>query len=155
MPLLITEISKSMIQITKSIEWDMGHRISKHQGKCRTPHGHRYRLELTISGPVEKDRESKTDGMILDFQKLKDALAKQILSPLDHAFMARDDDQLIKNLKNSTEEDLKIILVPFTPTAENIVKWCYEQLKDSFQGNPKLSRLRLYETPNSFADWLP
>jgi 6-pyruvoyltetrahydropterin/6-carboxytetrahydropterin synthase len=41
-----------MTEVTKIVEWDMGHRVPNHKSKCRNPHGHRYRLEVTIGGPL-------------------------------------------------------------------------------------------------------
>ena len=40
-----------MHEATRRIEWDMGHRVPEHGGKCRTPHGHRYVAEVTVRGP--------------------------------------------------------------------------------------------------------
>jgi len=40
------------LTITRRLEFDAGHRIPHHAGKCCHLHGHRYAIELTVSGPV-------------------------------------------------------------------------------------------------------
>ena len=40
------------ITITRRLEFDAGHRIPHHDGQCRHLHGHRYAIELTVSGDV-------------------------------------------------------------------------------------------------------
>ena len=67
-----------MIEITRYIQWDMGHRIPNHQGKCKNPHGHRYKLEVRISGPINSSPGSSSEGMILDFGHVDHILKKNI-----------------------------------------------------------------------------
>lgn len=143
-----------MLEITKSIEWDMGHRVPNHKHLCRHPHGHRYRLELTLSGKFVSKRGASDEGMVYDFGDVKTILREKLLDLVDHAFMASEDDPIFGPLARERSE-LKVLLVPFVPTAEHIVKWCYERLKGSFPGHLVISRLRLYETPSSWADLIP
>jgi 6-pyruvoyltetrahydropterin/6-carboxytetrahydropterin synthase len=142
-----------MIQVTRSIEWDMGHRVPNHKHKCRYPHGHRYRLELTLSGQVSHDRGTSHEGMVHDFGDIKQILLDKIHDTLDHCFMASEDDVVFTPL--AKEHDLQILLVPFIPTAENIVQWCFDRLQHCFPSSLKITRLRLYETPTSWADFIP
>jgi 6-pyruvoyltetrahydropterin/6-carboxytetrahydropterin synthase len=144
-----------MIEITKSIEWDMGHRVPNHKHKCRNPHGHRYRLEMTVSGLVSKEKGTSEEGMVHDFGDIKKHLLEKIHSRLDHCFLATEEDPIFAPLAKDKELDLKIILVPFVPTAENILVWCYERLIEDFPAHLSISRLRLYETPTSSAEYIP
>ena len=66
-----------MIEITKVIEWDMGHRIPRHNGMCRTPHGHRYRLEVTITSDNLGDKGTSQEGMVLDFKDIKRTITEK------------------------------------------------------------------------------
>lgn len=144
----------NMVEITKAIEWDMGHRIPNHSGKCRNPHGHRYRLELTLSGTVKNCPGSPEDGMIWDFGTVASILNTRIRAPLDHAFLASASDKLLQAMA-AADRELKIVFVPFTPTVENLVTWCHGQIADAFSSTCQIARLRLYESPSSFADWIP
>lgn len=140
-----------MIEVTKVIEWDMGHRVPHHKNKCRHPHGHRYRLEATISGELCTKTGTSDEGMVLDFGDVKHLLMTTVHDALDHGFMVyRGDTALVKAFADA---GLPVIEVGFIPTAENIVNWCAQQLAPLLPQHVRLSRLRLYETPNSWADW--
>ena len=63
------------------------------------------------------------------------------------------DEELISFFNNS--EGHKPVIVPFTPTAENVAAYIYLKLKDKFQDVYKtgmqLHSVKLWETPSSFA----
>ena len=40
------------MRITRRLEFDAGHRIPDHASQCRHLHGHRYALEVTLSGDI-------------------------------------------------------------------------------------------------------
>ncbi len=144
-----------MIEVTKIIEWDMGHRVPNHDNKCRFPHGHRYRLECTITGEPSTLSGSSSEGMVYDFGSIKQVLMERIHDVLDHGFMAFSGDKIIRTFAQQFPQETQVIFVPFIPTAENITVWCYEQIKNSFPPNLKITQIRLYETPNSWADFKP
>jgi 6-pyruvoyltetrahydropterin/6-carboxytetrahydropterin synthase len=79
-----------MLEITKAIEWDMGHRVPNHKHKCRNPHGHRYRLEMTVAGEVSVEKGTSQEGMVHDFGDIKNHLLEKIYSKLDHCFLATE-----------------------------------------------------------------
>lgn len=142
-----------MITLTRSIEWDMGHRVPNHNNQCRFPHGHRYKLEVTLSGVVNQDEGNSSEGMIIDFGDVKGILMSEIHDVLDHGFMVASTDPLFQTACGLPEEDLKVIRMPFIPTAENIVVWCHETLKKAFHSSDIVVEMcRLYETPKSWAD---
>ena len=146
----------SMLEITKSVEWDMGHRIPNHDGQCQYPHGHRYRLEVTLSGTSVTTKDASDEGMVIDFVIFKKILREKIHNILDHRFLAYERDKLLKEaFRGTLEKELKILFVPFIPTSENLVTWCYKELRSEFSQNLRFTRLRLYETPTSFCDYLP
>jgi 6-pyruvoyltetrahydropterin/6-carboxytetrahydropterin synthase len=144
-----------MLKITKAIEWDMGHRVPNHKHKCRNPHGHRYRLEMTVLGQVSEEKGSSQEGMVHDFGDIKQHLHDKVYNILDHCFLASEEDAIFAPLAHDKALDLKIVLVPFIPTAENILVWCYERLIQDFPQHLSIVRLRLFETPTSFAEYRP
>lgn len=133
----------------------MGHRVPNHRNKCRHPHGHRYRLEVTLAGEVKSQAGAHDEGMIFDFCDLKQILKTAIHDPLDHIFMYCEDDSIMHSFAKTDAKNLNLFAVPFVPTAENIVIWCHTQLVSHIPSHIKISRLRLYETPNSWADFSP
>ena len=142
-----------MIQITKSIEWDMGHRVPNHRSKCRNPHGHRYRMELTLTGLINRVHGASSEGMVIDFGDVKKVMMEQIHDVLDHGFMIYEKDHILSTFfEMNAEEKFKVIKVPFVPTVENVSNWCYNRLTQHFSNDISVYNVRVYETPNSWAD---
>ncbi|MBI3098291.1 MAG: 6-carboxytetrahydropterin synthase [Planctomycetes bacterium] len=54
---------------------DSGHLLPGHP-KCGVPHGHTYKVELTVEGPLQ-------NGMVMDFSDVKGHL-KTVMGELDH-----------------------------------------------------------------------
>ncbi|EWM45059.1 6-pyruvoyl tetrahydropterin synthase family protein [Bordetella holmesii 70147] len=68
-----------MISVTRRLEFDAGHRIPDHRSQCRNLHGHRYVLELTLTGDVVQAPGQSDNGMVMDFSDIKH-IAKRIWS---------------------------------------------------------------------------
>lgn len=140
--------------ITRRLEIDMGHRVPNHKSKCRNLHGHRYVFEVGLSGEISSSSGSSNEGMVCDFGDIKDLLMRVIHDPYDHGLMLYEKDPIAKMLLNAKEcEDQKIILVPFIPTAENIVSHVFRQLKEQLSGEEEfiISYVKVWETPNATA----
>lgn len=136
------------MDITKIIEWDMGHRIPNHKSKCRHLHGHRYRLEITVTGPIVQEAGSD-QGMVMDFGDIKTIAMETIHDPFDHKCLISDEDPEAVFFRDITG----VIFVPFIPTAENLILYFADILIPAFNDRGfTLSSLRLFETPNSWAD---
>ncbi len=140
--------------ITKYVEFDMGHRVPYHKSKCKNPHGHRYRVEVALSGDII-DLEGKSEnGMIMDFKDVKKILMEEVHDKLDHGFMYWEKDKVMETFFYAYP-DFNSIQTSFTPTAENIAAWLYKILKNKYQhkyeNNLKLEYLKLWETPTSVA----
>src|SRR2546421_7822187 len=118
--------------VSKEIELDAGHRVPDHGSKCRSPHGHRYRVRATCEGDVIDEIGAEDSGMVIDFSLLKSWLHEQVHQPLDHAFILHEKDvTLIAALAQGASDDgadWNIVAFPYIPTAENIARWCWEQL---------------------------
>lgn len=145
-----------MIQVTKVVEWDMGHRVPNHRSKCRNPHGHRYRLELTVAGDLVQEPGASSEGMVFDFGDIKQLMMQHVHDVVDHGFMVYEGDRILRAFfDHNAEQSFRVLVVPFIPTAENIARWCYEQLRGRFPPGVQIVLARVYETPNSWADCRP
>ena len=60
-----------MISVTRRLEFDAGHRIPDHRSQCRNLHGHRYVLEITLTGDVVQAPGESDNGMLMDFSEIK------------------------------------------------------------------------------------
>jgi len=145
-----------MIEVTKVIEWDMGHRVPNHKSKCRNPHGHRYRLELTVGGDLEASAGNSSEGMVFDFGDIKKLMTQHVHDVIDHGFMIYEGDTIMRSFfSNCHDDEFCVLVVPFIPTAENISAWCYGQLRPHFPDSIEIVNVRVFETPNSWADYKP
>src|ERR1051326_6715538 len=106
-PLSPGTIRGAMYEVTVERTFAAGHYLRNYRGKCENPHGHNYRVRVTLQGN-DLDRA----GLLLDFKDLKD-LIKQTIERLDH--------QMINDLEPFTQVN---------PSAENIAKYFYEQTHD-------------------------
>ena len=99
-------------------------------GKCNNPygHGHNYRLEVTVSGPVDA-----TTGMVCNLVDLDECVEREVLSRYH-----------LENLNDRKEFAVTV------PTTENLCIEIFEILQRSFD-RAHLQRVRLEETMmNSF-----
>lgn len=144
-----------MLTITRKLEFDAGHRIPDHRSQCRNLHGHRYVIEITLAGePVARDGESD-NGMIMDFSDVK-ALAKtHLVDRWDHAFLVYEKDEPVRAFLDSLP-DHKTVVLDRVPTAENLARVAFDILqpvyRDRYGRQLRLTRVKLYETPNCWAE---
>ncbi|MDA3871980.1 MAG: 6-carboxytetrahydropterin synthase QueD [Candidatus Marinimicrobia bacterium] len=122
--------------ISKIFNFSMAHRLTFHNGKCRNLHGHTYKLEITISGDINKN------GIIIDFGDLKEIVIKNIIDKLDHSTAIYEKDSL---LLTNFPKVLKYNIFPYETTAENLSKWIFDQLTKLL----KIEKVRLWETPSN------
>ena len=145
------------MQITTRLEFDAGHRIPSHKSQCRNLHGHRYTLEITLSGDIIAQDNVSESGMVMDFSDVKRIARESVVDVWDHAFLVFKDDLEVLNFLNSLPNH-KTVVFSTVPTAENMAAEAFRILKSQYRdiyGNHlKLERVRLYETPNSWADAL-
>lgn len=145
------------MQITTRIEFDAGHRIPSHKSQCRNLHGHRYAIEITLSGDLIENEGVSEQGMVMDFSDVKAIARREIVDKWDHAFLVYSGDTSIRAFLD-TLPDHKTVVMNSVPTAENMAAEAFRILdasyRDTFGNHLKLERVRLYETPNSWADAL-
>ena len=142
------------MNIGKIIQWDMGHRVLNHRSVCKGLHGQRYKAEICVEGELVLESGASEEGMVIDFADIKKVALKFIQEELDHAFMVWDqDEELIEFFKKSKGH--KPVIVPFTPTAENVATYIFQQLQDKFtdvfKTGLRLQSVKLWETPSSYA----
>jgi 6-pyruvoyltetrahydropterin/6-carboxytetrahydropterin synthase len=145
------------MQITTRLEFDAGHRIPSHKSQCRNLHGHRYAIEITLSGDIIKQEGASENGMVMDFSDVKAIARRAVVDVWDHAFLVYRGDKTVLDFLG-TLPDHKTVVMDMVPTAENMAAEAFRILKaeyhDTYGNHLKLECVRLYETPNSWADAL-
>ena len=121
-----------MYEVTVESGFSSGHYLRNYRGKCENPHGHNYKVRLTLRGT-----ELDATGLLLDFKLLKQVM-RPAVDYLDH--------QMINDLKPFDE---------INPSAENLARYFYEQTSDQLHemtsGRVRVKDCTLYETDTSFA----
>lgn len=145
------------MQITTRLEFDAGHRIPDHKSQCRNLHGHRYAMEITLAGDIIEQAGTSENGMLMDFSDVKAIARKAIVDPWDHAFLVYRGDTQVLEFLNSLPGH-KTVVMDRIPTAENMAQEAFRILdalyRTGYGNHLRLVRVRLYETPNSWADAL-
>jgi len=133
-------VHKLTSSVTKIMNFEYGHRILNHPGKCKRLHGHSGRVEFTLWGDVDPET-----GMVIDFGDINSTVGDYLKNTLDHRTILQEGDSLIENLPF---ED--IITMKGPPTAENISLLILKQSSPLFPN--KQIKVRLWETEDSFAE---
>ena len=145
------------MEITTRMEFDSGHRIPNHKSICRNLHGHRYAIEVTVKGEIVKQSDESDFGMVMDFKDAKKLIKKVIVQEWDHAFIAYEKDLEVISFLN-TIDNHKTVILKKVPTAENMAVIALELLSSAFKKEfgelIRPTKVRLYETPNNWADAL-
>ncbi len=123
-----------MYEVTVEAHFSSGHYLREYYGKCENPHGHNYRVLVTLHGG-----ELESNGLLLDFKVLKDIL-KPVVNYLDH--------QMINDLE------------PFTtvnPSAENLAKYFFDRTNEELSavtgGRVRVKQSTIFETDTSQATY--
>ena len=143
------------VEITRKVEFDSGHRIPGHLGKCRHFHGHRYVLEVTVTGEISQAEGDPEQGMVVDFGNLKSLMQDVVADRWDHGFLVWEKDQAALQALAILGSEHKTVILPLVPTAENLSHLAGVSLLETFQRvgtRTRLRRVRLFETPNCWAD---
>lgn len=139
--------------ITKEIEIDTAHRVPNHKSKCRTFHGHRYRIEVGVDDKVVDTQGCSDEGMVIDYADLKKIMMDSLDTPYDHngVFYINDPKRnTIMELYNGCPKNP--IFINCIPTAENLAKHWYGELEKKLkEKNIKIHHVKVWETPTSTA----
>ena len=121
-----------MFEVTVEDTFAAGHALRGYRGKCENPHGHNYRVRVTLAG-------EKLDhiGLLYDFKDLKAAMG-EVIDRLDHQFL--NDLEPFKNLN---------------PSAENLAQYFYRetnaQLHAATNGRVRVKDVTVWEMDTTTA----
>ena len=123
-----------MFEVTVEDTFAAGHYLRNYKGKCENPHGHNYRVRVTLAG-----HDLDKAGLLLDFKNLREVM-KPVIDRLDH--------QMINDLE------------PFTtlnPSAENLAKYFYDEtnvrMKTHTSGRVFVKAVKIFETDETTATY--
>jgi 6-pyruvoyltetrahydropterin/6-carboxytetrahydropterin synthase len=132
-----------MVYLTRKVEFSASHFYHNPEftpeenqrifGKCNNPngHGHNYTLEVTVKGAVDPK-----SGFVFDLKQLKDVMSREVLDAFDHRFLNKEVPEFLTKI----------------PTTENLAIVIWQRLAPKLNA-ARLHRVRIYETPDLFADY--
>ena len=108
------------VRLVKEYRFEAAHLLPKVPPghKCQRLHGHSFKIELTVAGPVNPET-----GWFIDYGDLDDVWAP-LYDMLDHHYLNE-----VEGLDN--------------PTSENLARWLWERIRPKL---PQLSRVTVHET---------
>ncbi|MEQ8768226.1 MAG: 6-carboxytetrahydropterin synthase QueD [Planctomycetota bacterium] len=111
------------VELTREFRFEAAHRLPfvPEGHKCARLHGHSFRCEVAVVGPVDPDT-----GWFLDFAVIEEACAP-LREQLDHRYLNE-----VPGLEN--------------PTSEILAAWLWDRLEGSLPG---LSSITVQETCTS------
>jgi 6-pyruvoyltetrahydropterin/6-carboxytetrahydropterin synthase len=123
-----------MYEVTVEAGFSSGHYLRNYKGKCENPHGHNYKVEVTLRGEI-LDKA----GLLLDFKDLKQVM-RPVIERLDH--------QMLNDLAPFTE---------INPSAENLARFFFDetnrQLDEMTAGRVRVKDCTIYETDTTSAKY--
>ena len=124
-----------MFEVCVEETFSAGHALRGYKGKCENPHGHNYRVKITLQGP-----ELDHVGLLYDFVHLKKVIGN-VIQLLDH-----------KMLNDQAPFD------KINPSAENIAKYFYEETSKQMHTVPngaRIASITIWETDTTAATYWP
>jgi len=139
-----------MYKIEKKFTLPIGHRLSKHEGRCFSLHGHNF----TVLVGVKTELLNEND-MVMDFSELK-RITNEFLDMFDHSTVLNrlKDIELAEKLKDI---GTRVILVNHDPTAETLAEIIYKDIRAGLARLyplVKMDYVTVYENENSKATYL-
>jgi 6-pyruvoyltetrahydropterin/6-carboxytetrahydropterin synthase len=123
-----------MFEVTVEDTFAAGHALRGYRGKCENPHGHNYKVRVTLEGENLNDI-----GLLYDFKDLKVAMG-DIIDRLDHQYLNDID--------------------PFqqlNPSAENLARYFYQttnsKLRSATDGRVRVKNVTVWETDTTTATY--
>lgn len=112
-------------------------------------------IEITLSGHIISEKGVAQQGMVMDFSEVKRIAKSVLVDKWDHAFLVYSGDTPVMQFLRSLK-DHKTVVLDVQPTAENLAVIAFGILDEAYQdiyGNHlQLEQIRLFETPNCWAD---
>ena len=123
-----------MYEVTVEDSFAAGHYLRNYKGKCENPHGHNYKVRVTLAG-----RELDKAGLLLDFKDLREVM-RPVIDRLDH--------QMINDLEPFKE---------LNPSAENLAKYFFDEtnrrLRQVTNGRVHVKDVTIFETDSTTAKY--
>lgn len=138
---------------TRRLQYAIGHRVPRHESKCRHLHGHNFVFFLTFEAEFLDDA-----GRVFDFGEMKTLFGTWIEENWDHGFILWKEDTAalaaMDVFSRVSGLDQKVYVLPQAPTAENLAVHLLEVVGPKLLEHKRLRLVKVvvYETENGIAE---
>jgi 6-pyruvoyltetrahydropterin/6-carboxytetrahydropterin synthase len=139
-----------MLTITKIFRFEMAHALYGYNGACEHLHGHSYELHVSLKG-LGVETYIKAPGLLMDFKELKQLINSAIIERLDHKLCLSEKYIQANNMVLKPDN---LMLFPAEPSVENLLIYIRNELMECLPPYVQLQSLRLFETRDSYAEWI-
>ncbi|HWQ65275.1 MAG TPA: 6-carboxytetrahydropterin synthase [Methanospirillum sp.] len=129
------------IRLYKEVSFDASHRLLHYQGKCHNLHGHRWKVEIWITG-----RTDEQTNILVDYSEIK-----EVVYQYDHQIILNQDDPMVQ----AVEQFHPVIITPGDPTSELLASL----IRDAIEGryapcgrDVVVRKIRVWESPSCYAE---
>lgn len=137
-----------MYKVEKRFVVPVGHRLSKHTGRCINCHGHNFVILVGLKSPQLNDND-----MVMDFADLKEMI-NGFIDKWDHAMILNEDDPLVKEYSYFKDCHFRVVTYPFDPTAERLSQVLFEEISRTLIDSAiDVEYVTIYENENSKATY--
>lgn len=122
-----------MFQVSVDESFSAGHALRGYKGKCENPHGHNYKVRITIEGP-----DLDSIGLLYDFSHLKRVM-REIIGGVDHIYL-----------------NDKAPFDTINPSAENLAKYFFDETRRQLNAAPdgaRIASVTVWETDTASATY--
>jgi 6-pyruvoyltetrahydropterin/6-carboxytetrahydropterin synthase len=138
------------ITATRRIQFCAGHRVWKHESKCRNLHGHNY-VALFEARAVAGELDDI--GRVIDFSVLKERLGGWVDANWDHGFIYHEEDVDTIAALDAMGPAQRRFGLQANPTAENMARFLLEVVApiELHGTGVEVVQVTLWETENCYA----
>jgi 6-pyruvoyltetrahydropterin/6-carboxytetrahydropterin synthase len=139
-----------MFSVTKSFKIPIGHRLTKHSGRCSSYHGHNIKIDITV-----QRNELNNNDMVIDFYDLKKLVGEEV-DKWDHTMILNSGDIDSFSIIKGNENQRMIKLALGDPTSENMCFVLFNLLCEKITAIDSKLRLKsvvIWESDESFAKY--
>lgn len=129
------------IRLYKEVSFDASHRLLHYRGKCHQLHGHRWKVEIWLSG--ETDDQT---NILVDYNEIK-----SFVDRYDHQIILNESDPMVPRI----EEFHPVIATPGDPTSELLAALIRDGIESEYSVADRRIRvdtIRVWESPTCYAE---
>ena len=136
-----TKHDPMQIRLYKEVSFDASHRLLHYIGKCHNLHGHRWKVEIWITGMTDK----KTN-ILVDYNEIK-----KIIHRYDHEIILNENDPMVPRI----QEFHPVVTTPGDPTSELLALLIRDAIEEKYADSGRniiVDRIIVWESPTGYAE---